>query len=253
MWAEQAALSARLRQVLQLPPSVPEPLELSHPLVRAALDELCTRDTLLLLRPKKWQPKRSIEWAARLLRAVEEAFDRSSQREGAESREVAAVLFGWRGHMRVSLGEPGQGGPGAAAPMTVMKVHPLADLDTGSGAAAAATPATPATTATPAAAAAAAASPGQGVPSSRAAAAAATPPASGARTPGSAAGAAAVVSSPPEESAEGDWLFCCEAGAPVSPDPTRTKTRARAPARARARARSPPAAAPPAAPPGVSR
>ena len=233
MWAEQAALSARLRQVLQLPADLVDPLDFSQPLVRAALDVLCARDTLLLLRPRKWQPKRSIEWAARLLRAVEEAFDRSSQRPGAESREVAAVLFGWRGHMRVSLGEPGN-----PEPMTVMKVHPLADLDTNSGAAAAAaaaaaaTPAatataaaTPAaaaaaaaTPATPAAAfpAAAAASPGQGVPSSRAAAAAATPPASGTRTPGSAAGAAAVGSPQPEEQAEGSWLFSCEAGATVS-------------------------------------
>ena len=234
MWAEQAALSARLRQVLQLPADLVDPLDFSQPLVRAALDVLCARDTLLLLRPRKWQPKRSIEWAARLLRAVEEAFDRSSQRPGAESREVAAVLFGWRGHMRVSLGEPGN-----PEPMTVMKVHPLADLDTNSGAAAAAAAAaaaTPAATATAAAtpaaaaaaaatpatpaaafpAAAAAASPGQGVPSSRAAAAAATPPASGTRTPGSAAGAAAVGSPQPEEQAEGSWLFSCEAGATVS-------------------------------------
>ena len=215
--------------MLQLPAEVPEPLAFSHPLVRAALDVLCARDTLLLLRPKKWQPKRSIEWAARLLRAVEEAFDRSSQRPGAESREVAAVLFGWRGHMRVSLGEPG-----SPEPMTVMKVHPLADLDTNSGAAAAAAAAataadaaTPTATATAAAtpaaafpaaaaAAAAAASPGQGVPSSRAAAAAATPPASGARTPGSAAGVASVGSAQPDEQAEGSWLFSCEAGATVS-------------------------------------
>ena len=230
VWAEQAALSARLRQVLQLPPDLPEPLDFSHPVVRAALDVLCARDTLLLLRPKKWQPKRSIEWAARLLRAVEEAFDRSSQRPGAESREVAAVLFGWRGHMRVNLGEPGN-----PEPMTVMKVHPLADLETsGAAAAAAAAAATPAATAaaTPAAAAAAtpaapatpaaafpaaAASPGQDVrPGSRAAAAAATPPASGARTPGSAAGAAAVEPCSPGEQAEGSWLFSCEAGTAVS-------------------------------------
>ena len=237
MWAEQAALSARLRQVLQLPADLVDPLDFSQPLVRAALDVLCARDTLLLLRPGRWQPKRSIEWAARLLRAVEEAFDRSSQRPGAESREVAAVLFGWRGHMRVSLG-----GPGNPEPMTVMKVHPLADLDTNGGAAAAAAAAaataaaTPAATATAAAtpaaaaaaaatpatpaaafpAAAAAASPGQGVPSSRAAAAAAMPPASGTRPPGSAAGAAAVGSLQPEEQAEGSWLFSCEAGATVS-------------------------------------
>ena len=211
VWVDEAAFSRRLREVLGLRGGEGEPVDLGSAAAAAALEQLCAQDTLLLLRPRKWQPKRSIEMAGRLLDAVERAFDRVTA-----GKEVAAVLFGWRGNMKVE-------DPPMSGKMREMKVHPLTELEPTSSAPSSSPPAPPADT-TPAALPAATspegaggapgAEAGAGGATTRAAAAAAAATAAAASAAATAAATAAAADAAEEEGSA--WLFSCAPGTPVA-------------------------------------